>query len=127
MEPLEHLSATERECVRGFVNLLTERLSLNLVSIILFGSAVRGDMWPEWSAMHSDIDLLIVLREPLSAERQEELINETYPLFLECGRQISPQFITVEEFESPRQETSREFFARVREEGKRIYPEGAIV
>jgi hypothetical protein len=49
-------------------------------------------MWADHSPMHSDIDLLVVTRGAVPDETQEELLNETYPLFLECGRQLSPQF-----------------------------------
>jgi predicted nucleotidyltransferase len=72
--------------------LLRERLGDRLVEVRLFGSAARGDMWPDHSPMHSDIDLLVVTRGVVPEETQEELVNETYPLFLECGRQLSPQF-----------------------------------
>jgi hypothetical protein len=41
--------------------------------------------------MHSDIDLLILTCEPIVPEVREKLVNDTYPLFLECGRQIGPQ------------------------------------
>jgi predicted nucleotidyltransferase len=72
--------------------LLRERLGERLVEIRLFGSAARGDMWAAHWPMHSDIDLLVVTRGVIPEETQDELINETYPLFLECGRQLSPQF-----------------------------------
>jgi len=72
--------------------LLRERLGERLVEIRLFGSAARGDMWAAHWPMRSDIDLLVVTRGAIPEETQDELINETYPLFLECGRQLSPQF-----------------------------------
>jgi predicted nucleotidyltransferase len=72
--------------------LLRERLGERLVEIRLFGSAARGDMWAAHWPMHSDIDLLVVTRGAISEEMQDELVDETYPLFLECGRQLSPQF-----------------------------------
>jgi hypothetical protein len=31
-------------------------------------------------------------RDCLPPETAEQLVNETYPLYLECGRQIGPQF-----------------------------------
>ena len=49
-------------------------------------------MWDAGSPMHSDIDLLVVTAEALPSETAEQLVNETYPLYLECGRQIGPQF-----------------------------------
>jgi predicted nucleotidyltransferase len=80
--------------VRRYVELLREQLGDELERVVLFGSAARGDMWDPGSPMHSDIDLLVVTRSPLPEARAEELVNETYPLYLECGRQIGPQFRT---------------------------------
>ncbi len=106
---LIHLSETERDCTLRYVSLLAERLRENLVQIWLFGSAARGDMWSDRMPMHSDIDLLILSDGAVPQEVQEELQNETYPLFLECGRQISPQFRTLEQFRSLDDERTREF------------------
>jgi len=78
--------------VERYRALLRERLGERLVEIRLFGSAARGDMWAAHWPMRSDIDLLVVTRGAIPEETQDELINETYPLFLECGRQLSPQF-----------------------------------
>jgi len=93
-DPLRHLTEGERDCVRRYVALLRERLGPELVRVVLFGSAARGDMWGAGLPMHSDIDLLVVTATPLAETAVKELINETYPLYLECGRQIGPQFRT---------------------------------
>jgi hypothetical protein len=50
------------------------------------------------------------------------LENETYPLYLECGRQISPQIKSVAAYENPGTEIGAAFKARVQEEGRRLYP-----
>jgi predicted nucleotidyltransferase len=81
----------------------------DLDEVWLYGSAARGDMWPESHPLHSDIDLLFVTASPLPRELEEELLHETYSLFLECGRQISPNF-----------RASDDFVARVRREGHRL-------
>jgi predicted nucleotidyltransferase len=86
------LTGLERDCIEPYSALLRQRLGERLVEIRLFGSAARGDMWAAHWPMHSDIDLLVVTRGMIPEETQDELINETYPLFLECGRQLSPQF-----------------------------------
>jgi predicted nucleotidyltransferase len=65
---LVHLSETERDCVLRYVSLLAERLGENLVQIWFFGSAARGDMWPDWMPMHSDIDLLVLGNSPVLQE-----------------------------------------------------------
>jgi predicted nucleotidyltransferase len=101
--------------------MLTQRLGTNLVEVRLFGSAARGDMWSERSDFRSDIDLLVLTREPLPPDLMEELINETYPLYLECGRQIGAQWRTLEQWASPNDERAREFIARVEEDGQTLF------
>jgi hypothetical protein len=118
---LVHLTTGERDCLLRFLSLLAERLGENLAQVWLCGSAARGDMWPDWMPMHSDIDLLVLSQRPVAAAVKAELINATYPLFLECGRQISPQFRTVEQFRSPPDERTLRFAAQVRSEGWVIY------
>lgn len=115
------LSEDERECVLEYIAWLVERLGENLHSLWLFGSAARGDMWPDWMPMHSDIDLLVLTHAALPPESSKELVDATYPLFLKCGRQISPQFRTLAEFHSPPNDRLREFFDRVRKEGHVIF------
>ena len=99
MEETPHLSELERDCLERYVALLADRLAGELEAVWLFGSAARGDAW--WPAMRirSDIDVVVVTRSRLAEELQEELVNATYPLFLECGRQIGPQFRTAAELE----------------------------
>jgi hypothetical protein len=55
-------------------------------------------------------------------EQRETLLNETYPLYLECGRQISVQFWSSAKFDGPPSETARSFKAVVLAEGKRLVP-----
>ncbi len=118
---LQHLNAAERSAVQRFVALLIERLGNNVVEVQLFGSAARGDMWSGRMPMRSDIDLLVLTREPVVPTVQGDLDNETYPLFLECGRQISLLFRTVAEFAAPVDDKGRSFVARVQEEGRVLY------
>ena len=121
-DPLEHLNELERRCVISFVGRLAERLEGNLREIWLFGSFARGDPWGPNSPMSSDIDLLILTGEAVPEAVQESLINETYPLYLECGRQIAPQFKTDLGFQNPRDEVGRAFKERVTAEGRRVHP-----
>jgi predicted nucleotidyltransferase len=107
------LDARERDCLRRYCELLAERLGDELVRVTMFGSAARGDMWPPGSPMHSDIDLLVLTEHDVPETRQEELINATYPLFLECGRQLSPHFFRAR---------TVEFLVRVAEEGVDVWP-----
>ena len=114
---LRHLDRAQQECVSQYVALLAERLGEELLEVWLFGSAARGDMWSERMPFHSDIDLLVLTRTPVARSDIEELGNQTYPLFLKCGRQIAPQFKTMSGFGAPKDERTREFFDRVRAEG----------
>jgi predicted nucleotidyltransferase len=119
--PLRHLNATEQDCVRRYVALLRERLGDNLVEVRLFGSAARGDMWSQRFPIYSDIDLLVLMQEPLSPEVREELVNATYPLYLECGRQSGPQWRTIEQWALPKDERAQAFKANVDAEGCTLY------
>jgi len=118
---LVHLNETERDCVLQYLSLLIDQMAETLQEVWLFGSAARGDMWPDWSPMHSDIDLLLLTERPVPLELQESLVNETYPLFLKCGRQISPQFRTIAQFYVPADDKTSDFSQRVQGEGKLIY------
>lgn len=118
---LAHLDATERHCVRRYILALVARLGDNLVEARLFGSASRGDMWSSRFPINSDIDLLVLTRTMAPREIEEELINETYPLYLECGRQIAPQWRTIEEWSSPPDERAMAFKLRVDEDSRKLY------
>ena len=106
-------------CLRRYVRLLRDRIGENLMDVILFGSAARGDMWPPSSPMHSDIDLLVLTRAAVSEAEQDALIDETYPLFLECGRQLSPAFMSRDRWEgqAPRDRALR---GQVERDGRSI-------
>ena len=56
----------------------------------VFGSVARAEAWPAGMPIRSDLDLLVLTRRELSPAEKDELVDLTYPLFLECGRQISP-------------------------------------
>jgi predicted nucleotidyltransferase len=88
----------------------------------MFGSAARGDMWASHTPMNSDIDLLVVTRGDVPEAEQEELLNATYPLYLECGRQLSPHFFSERRLAEPESERTRMFLARVEPEALRVWP-----
>jgi predicted nucleotidyltransferase len=98
-----HLSAVERGCLERYVVGVAERLA-DLDEVWLFGSAARGDMWPNRWPTNSDIDLVVVTAAPVAADLQEELVNAVYELYLECGRTISPQFRSASELAQARAE-----------------------
>ena len=107
------LNDSEHDCLRRYCALLEERLGDRLVAVRMFGSAARGDMWSATSAMRSDIDLLVITREEVPAEEQEVLLNDTYPLYLECGRQLSPHFFSERRISEPESEHTRAFLDRI--------------
>ena len=100
--------------------MLRARLGAALREVWLFGSAARGDMWPEDHPLHSDIDLAVVTDEPIDGALAEELVNATYPLFLACGRQISPQWRTTAWMEAPPDDKAVDFIERLRIEVRRL-------
>ena len=116
------LTDTERDCLDRYTGLLAARLGDRLVEIRMFGSAARGDMWGAHSPMHSDVDLLVVTREGVPEGEREDLLNETYPLYLECGRQISPHFYPEARLAEPGDERTRAFLARIAGDVRVVWP-----
>lgn len=51
--------------------------------------------------------------KPIAAAEQEDLLNETYALYLECGRQLSPHFLSEARLAAPDDERTREFLERI--------------
>lgn len=119
------LTELERDCLRRFLTLLEQRLGGRLVEVRMFGSAARGQMWPTSAPMHSDVDLLVVTGDVVTDAEKEELVNETYPLFLECGRQISPHFFTERQLGEPDSDRMRAFLADIAEDVVVVWPEDA--
>ena len=116
------MSPTEEDALEKYVSLLAQRLGDALETVWLFGSAARGDMWSAHSQMHSDIDILVVTSLPLSEAAIDQLGSMTYPICLQCGRQISPAFKTIQEWQADK---PSDFVERVRSEGHRVWPEPA--
>jgi predicted nucleotidyltransferase len=102
--------------------LLHRGLGESLIEVRMFGSAARGVMWPATSPMHSDIDLLVVTRGEVPPAEKEHLLNETYPLFLECGRQISPHFYSERRLASPETDRLRAFLAEIADDIVVLWP-----
>jgi predicted nucleotidyltransferase len=107
------LNETERGCLERYLDLLADRLGDDLVEAQVFGSVARGESWPRGMPIRSDLDLLVVTRRELAQEEKDALFDETFPLFLECGRQISPAIVRV---------VPESVAAAVAEHGVRVWP-----
>ena len=97
-ETLAVLNEAERRTLDAYVALLRERLGDRLLSVRVYGSVARGERWWPGMPIRSDVDLLVLVREPLPDDAEQSLLDATYPLFLESGRQLGPQFRTPEQF-----------------------------
>jgi predicted nucleotidyltransferase len=91
------LTSVERSCLARYLRLLEQTLADDLDEVVVFGSVARGESWPRGMPIRSDLDLLVFTHVPLSEPVLQELLDATLPLFLECGRQLSPQFRTREQ------------------------------
>jgi predicted nucleotidyltransferase len=118
---VQTLDRAEHDCVDRYVDALARELGDRLEEVWLFGSAARGDMWADFWPMRSDVDLLVITAEPLSERTQDRLLALTYPLFLECGRQISPAFRTRRQLGT----TWAPLRAEVSRDGVKLWPAGA--
>jgi predicted nucleotidyltransferase len=118
------LSDAERSCLARYVAVLLERLDDRLEEIVLFGSVARGESWPAGMPIRSDLDLLVITKTTLEENTTSELLDATLPLFLECGRQIGPQFRTREQLESPSDDRTAAFLANLERDGICLYQRG---
>jgi predicted nucleotidyltransferase len=116
------LDPDERRCLDAYVDLLREHFGPRLERVELFGSAAREDMWARHQPFRSDIDVLVFTDADVPEPEDEALTDATYPLFLECGRQISPHFVTEARATSPRTEKDRDFFAHIAADRRVVWP-----
>jgi len=94
-----------------------------LHAVWLFGSFAREDAWrPGWP-MHSDIDLLVVSDPELSRAEQDGLLDATYAVFQDVGRQVSPSFWSSAKWKAPPDMRARAFNERVLAEGRPVWPQ----
>ena len=111
---LSVLTDLERRCLERYVELLVGALGGRLEEIWLFGSVARGERWPRGMPIRSDLDLLVLTDAAIGEREKQMLFDATYPLFLESGRQIGPQFRTRADLERPKDERAATFLENVR-------------
>jgi predicted nucleotidyltransferase len=116
------ISELEADCLSRYLSLLERQLGQRLLEVRMFGSAARGDMWSASAPMHSDIDLLVVTSDSIGQAEEEVLLNETYALFLECGRQLSPHFHSLQRLQEPEGDRMREFLANIAADVVVVWP-----
>jgi predicted nucleotidyltransferase len=114
------LTASELSCLSSYVSLVAETLRDNVLEVIVFGSVARGESWPRGMPIRSDLDVLVVTDTTLDESVIQELVDATFPLFLECGRQIGPQFRTATQLRAD-DERARTFRTNVERDGIRVY------
>jgi hypothetical protein len=102
------LAPIERDCVARYCALLAERLGADLRAVKVFGAG--------------SIELLVITARELGGDEQEQLVEATHPLYVECGRQIRPHFLAEDWLVGPRSEHVRELLGRVRNEGMDVWP-----
>lgn len=117
---LPALTDAERSCLSRYLSQAIASLEDSLLRVILFGSIARGESWPQGMPIRSDLDLLLVTDAPVPSSASVALIEATFPLFLECGRQISPQFRTSDQMQAS-DERGAVFLENVKQDGVIIF------
>ena len=76
------------------VTALREILGPRISAIVLYGSVARGDQTPD-----SDVDIALILREPMSGEERERMISRLVDLDWKYDRAFSVNDIEESRFE----------------------------
>ena len=98
------------------VNKLKSRLrkKVNLHQVILFGSRARGDAEPD-----SDMDLLVILNEPVSRKSRKIVSDNAWEVGFDAGVVVVPVVVNRNNWENGPDKLSLLAMA-IREEGMRI-------
>ena len=75
---------------------LRQRFGTALARTSLFGSKARGDDSPS-----SDIDVMVVLREPVPENAKDAVSDAVYHVLETCGVYISTVVVSDRQFERP--------------------------
>ena len=83
------------EIIQKCKEALVKQYGKRLKGVILYGSMARGD-----SAASSDIDLLVLLDQPLDYFAElRQLVDVLYPIKLESEQLISAKPVSIKDFE----------------------------
>jgi predicted nucleotidyltransferase len=95
-EAKESTGMTKEQVLSEIKARLQARHGTRLQGLVLYGSEARGDAGPD-----SDIDLLVLLTEPVDYGRDlEGNLEALHPLSLQLGRRISAKPVAATEYQS---------------------------
>jgi len=127
IEPAKKIDYTfYKPLLDTFAQLLRQSLGERVISLVLYGSVARGTATPE-----SDIDLLIVLRDPPRAYHQrvqwiwnvQEELRET-PIFKEYLRKGCDPYLSYIIFSKGEAQENRYLYLDMIEEAVILYDQG---
>lgn len=106
-------SAHERAAT-AFAEAISDRLGEAVASVIVFGSAARG----EARGRESDVDVMVIVDDDADLRSAEATLHEAaYEALLEHGIVVATHLLTTSQYESGR---DHPFLRHVRREG-RVY------
>ncbi len=106
------MDTKDLEIINRLKSLLQDRVKLD--RIILFGSRARGDAEPD-----SDMDVLVILDEPVSQQSHEEVSDAAWEAGFDAGIVVVPVVVSRDRWENGPDGASLLAMA-VREEGLQI-------
>jgi len=90
------LEIAEKEAIDLLADGLREHFGPDLFQLFLFGSKARGDDGP-----HSDVDVLVVLKERAEDKERSAVSDIVYHVLETCGVFIQTVVISTIQFEHP--------------------------
>lgn len=90
------LEQAEKHALELLTDGLRQRFGTALWRVSLFGSKARGDDHPS-----SDIDVVVVLREPIPENARATVSGAVYDVLETCGVYMSTVVVSDREFERP--------------------------
>ncbi|MDO8684644.1 MAG: nucleotidyltransferase domain-containing protein [Armatimonadota bacterium] len=88
------LSESDKQLLRDLKEIILRYVPN--ATVILYGSAARGEREPE-----SDIDILVILDEPISSQERDDMRSDIYYLQLDRDVVLSVMVYSKDEWYSP--------------------------